>query len=415
MIPSYSVNGTSTLTQEELFPLFSQATGLVMDCVRVLISHNDYVQHAIIQLGAEVASNLDRNRAIYRRNTAYEEDILTDLPADSEERERSFLALVMDLQVACIDGDKDRQLRIVRNMHLTRMVFENIVKAWSSASSGYVAAVHLSSGFHASGHIKKASDADLQLFKFENNTDMRDWSSYGVVRYVNLRLKKMKVIYDRIFEAYSRITLKMAKSHAVSEEFHLADCYQNGSFGLIRAISSYDHISNARFAGHARWWIRQSMLLHLKEHTNIIKISSSTWQHYSKLEDIRNKASPKQGGLSTEKLATLSGYSVSRVRSVYRTVRTGKVLSLDHILHESDNSSASFASMVAAPPEDDADLIRASANVSTILQGLDKDLRNLVCLNFGLTEYLKQDIDPLLISSEKRRQSNKPPHTKEKQ
>lgn len=397
-----SINSGDTLTQEELFPLFSRASLLINDSVRLLVRENDYLQLAVIALGAEVASNLDRNKAIYRRSVDFVDGSVKDVPADSEEREADFLCSCMDLQAALISGDKEVQLDVVLGLPLTRMVFEQFLKEWYSKAKAYHQASQLSLHAHLSEDSEVASQADAACHYLERDCRLDPRTAYGVVRYVGERLTALQSIYERVFNAYSRVILKQAKAQAVSED-HALDCFQNGSFGLLRAISSYDNVSNARFVGHARWWIRQSMLYYLKEDSNLIRVSSNTWQHYARLEAIRLKQESQLGPLTNEELSQVSGYSRSHVDAIYSTVRASQVRSLDYPLKP--DGSASTVSHVVEPQDEESPLsYDPTDSVKVLLGSLPDNLRNLVCLAYGLTEYVSQKLDPQKVESERLRQ-----------
>lgn len=398
-----TINSGDTLTQEELFPLFSRASLLVYDCVRLLLRENDYIQLGVIALGAEVASNLDRNKAIYRRSVDFIEGSVKDVPVDAEQREADFLCLCMDLQVAMLEEDKERQLDVVLGLPLTRMVFEQFLKEWYLKASTYPEASYRSLCAHLQEDYDEASSADAECHFLEQNCRLDPRTAYGIVRYLGQRLEALKDLYERVFNAYSRVILKQAKAQAVSED-HALDCFQNGSFGLLRAISSYDNVSNARFVGHARWWIRQSMLYYLKEDSNLIRVSSNTWQHYAKLEAIRLKQESQQGPLSNEDLSSVSGYSRTHVDAIYNTVRTSQVRSLDYPL-KGDGSTATVSSLVEAQEETEDPLnYDPSDSVKVLLDYLPSSLRNMVCLAYGLTEYVSQKLDPEKVESERLRQ-----------
>jgi DNA-directed RNA polymerase sigma subunit (sigma70/sigma32) len=398
-----SVNTGETLTQEELFPLFARASHLVNDCVRLIVRESNYVQLRIVALGAEVAANLDRNKAIYRRSVAFVDGSVRDVPPDAEERQAEFLCRCMDLQRALLDADVDRQIDLILSLPLTRMVFEQIVKDWVAATNGYTEACIASSEAYAQGDLLRASAADAECHRIEQQCFLDPLSSFGVIRYVERRLDALRRIYDKIFNAYSRVILKLAKSQAISDD-HSLDNFQNGSFGLLRATSSYDHVSNARFVGHARWWIRQSMLFYVKEDSNLIKVSSNTWQHYAKLEAIRSKLESQHGPLDDSDLSELSGYSKSHVETIYNTVRTSQVRSLDYPLKSDGGTSA--MNLVESPDEVDILAYSPSDSVNVLLDNLPVDLRNLVCLHFGLIEYVAQELDPGKVEAERRRQQS---------
>lgn len=398
-----SVNSVDTLTQEELFPLFSRASSLVYDCLRVLVRENSFVQLRIVDLGAEVASNLDRNKAIYRRSVEYVDGTLKDVQADPEERESDFLCACMDMQLALAKQSKSSQLLILNKLPLTRMVFEEFVKSWLKLAEGYQDIYLSSAHAHAVGSAHVIADSDVACMRIEDTCGLDAFTAFGVIRYVHNRVVSLKSIYDRVFNAYSRVILKLAKTQAVSDD-HSLDCNQNGSFGLMRAISSYDHISNARFVGHARWWIRQSMLFHLKEDSNVIKVSANTWQAYAKLEGLRSKLESQHGPLDEEELSKHTGYSTSHVETIYGMVRTSQVKSLDYPL-KPDGSSSTILSLVDDTSDTDTLTFTASDSVKQLMEDLPPDLRNLVCLNYGLVEYVSQELDPQKVEAERVRQT----------
>lgn len=233
-----TVNTGDTLTQEELFPLFARASFLVNDCVRLLLRENCYVQLRTVELGAEVAANLDRNKAIYRRNVAFVEGQLKDVPADNEKREADFLCACMDLQLALLTDDRDRQLEIVLGLPLTRMVFERFVKDWVASTAGYTEACLRSVVVLLQEDFVAAASIDTECHEIERVCFLDPRTAFGVIRYVENRLLALKVIYDRIFNAYSRVILKLAKAQAVSED-HSLDCLAGDSLvwtdrGLLR-------------------------------------------------------------------------------------------------------------------------------------------------------------------------------------
>jgi len=398
-----SVNTSATLTQEELFPLFSQASFLVNDCIRLLMHENVYIQSRTIELGAEVAANLDRNKAIYRRSVAFVDDQLKDVAADNELREDSFLCACMDLQLSLMKDDRPRQLKLVLGLPLTRMIFERFVKDWISGAKGYVDASLRSLSAFTRGDFVLSSSIDADCHQIEKECFLDPRTAFGVVRYTSVRFLALSKIYDRIFRAYSRVILKLAKTQSVSED-HSLDCFQNGSFGLLRAVSSYDHVSNARFVGHARWWIRQSMLLYLKEDSNIIKVSSNTWQHYAKLEDVRKKHESVHGPMDNDSLSKVSGYSKSHVDSIYSMVRASQVRSLDYPMRPDGSTTlVNFVDTSTDSPEPSG--YSTTDSVKVLLGNLPNVLRNMVCLNFGLTEYVVQELDPAQVEAERKRQS----------
>lgn len=413
-------NAEETLRQEELNPLFSKTNHLLKECIRMLIQDNYIMQFAVIDLGAEIAAHTDRNKAVFNRSIKYnDKDELVDYTANKNQQQEEFICLCMDLQKAVAEKDVKKQINIVENIQIARRVYETIITEWLNANKSYVTLTD--------SYIKALEDNNTeeylqlaeQLYELERTFGIDLNFGYGIIRYVNTRMEAIRSIYNRISKAYARVVLKMARNQSASSDYVL-DSYQNGNCGLLRAISSYDHISNARFPGYAKWWIRQRMLFCMKEEANIIKVSSNTWQHYAKLEAIKHKIENFEGNVSFEELADKSGYAVSHVESIYNSIKTSQVKSLEYTLSNDGFTLATVASgsedpviiedavtareetlaleELSSPEQEDAH------SVNLIIEKLNKDQKKLICLHFGLIDRLTHDIDPKKLKIEEIRQ-----------
>jgi RNA polymerase sigma factor (sigma-70 family) len=414
-------NDAETLRQEELFPLFARTHRLLKECLRALVQENSIVQFAIIDLGAEIAANIDRNKAIFTRSIDYNnKDDLVDTVADKSKQQAEMLCRCMDLQQAMSRKDKAKQAKIVENTQISRLVFETVITEWLNAVKHYNKLVLSYVRANLDENLDKKIELAAAIYRLEKLYDLDTISGYGTIAFVSKRMEAIRYIYNRISKAYARVVLKMARSQAVSIDYVL-DSYQDGNCGLLRAISSYDHMSNARFPGYAKWWIRQRMLFCMKENANVIKVSSNTWQHYAKLESVRIKIESANGPVSTEELAEASGYAESHVESIYNSIKTSQVKSLEYHL-----SSEGFTLMAVASGCSDEPLIvedslaayeetlaleeqtspeeQNERNVESLLGRIPSRLKRLICLQYGLIDRIDQNIDPDRITIEKLRQ-----------
>ena len=107
----------------------------------------------------------------------------------------------------------------------------------------------------------------------------------------------------------------------------MLDNFQNGSIGLIRAISCYSTKRKACFASVAKYWIKQMMLLSITEDANFVKLPVSTWQTYTQLEKAKLKS-----GLSDDcidEIAKAAKKPLKKAKAVYYTVKIAQVYSLN--------------------------------------------------------------------------------------
>jgi RNA polymerase sigma factor (sigma-70 family) len=414
-------NAAETLKQEELFPLFAKAHKLLKECLHTLVQENTIVQFAIIDLGAEVAANIDRNKAIFTRSVDYNtKDDLVDTVADKPQQQEDMLCRCMDLMQAMAQNDLQKQSEIVVTTPISRMVFETVIIEWLNAVRGYPDLVNEYTKSVLQNDVNKELSLRKEVRKSERINELDPSTSYGTITFVARRMEAIRSIYNRISKAYARVVLKMARGQSVSSDYIL-DSYQNGNLGLLRAISSYDHISNARFPGYAKWWIRQRMLFCMKEEANVIKVSSNTWQHYAKLEAVRQKLESVNGPVSFEELAKAAGYAESHVESIYNSIKTSQVKSLEYHLSSEGFTLMAVASGCADEPLIVEDSLTAyeetlaleeqtsieeqdEKSVKNLLDRIPQRLRRLICLQYGLIDHIGQNIDQDKVAAEKLRQ-----------
>jgi RNA polymerase sigma factor (sigma-70 family) len=414
-------NAEKTLDQEELTPLFSKVSYLMNDCIKQMIQETTILQYNIIDLGAELLANIDRNKAIFNRNVGYDsKDKFVDIPVKNKTKlQENMLCKCMDLQKAILKNNNKQQLTIFNSIPLNRLQYEPTIYIWLNKIKEYKEAVDRQLKAFATENIDDYIKESNEVYNLENKLGIRPDSSYQLYNFVYKRMKAVSTIYNSIVKAYARSVLKKANDRAGTGN-QVLDYYQNGNFGLLRAVRSYDHVSNVRFSGHAEWWVKQSMLLLMKEETNIIKLSTNTWQHHSKLEKIRLRIEASNGCASYANIAKESGYTEAQVEEVFSNVKTSQVKSLEYKL-----SSEGFTLLTVASGSDDPIIIEDATKASEgiivseeesnedekqiavkeLLGALDETSRKIVCLSYGIVDQKNQNIDPEKVRLERVRQA----------
>jgi RNA polymerase primary sigma factor len=78
-------------------------------------------------------------------------------------------------------------------------------------------------------------------------------------------------ICKELLEGNLRFVITVAKQYQ-GQGVDLSDLIAEGNIGLMKAIQSFDWTKNLRFISYAVWWIRQSILQSLNEHSRTIRI-----------------------------------------------------------------------------------------------------------------------------------------------
>lgn len=86
-----------------------------------------------------------------------------------------------------------------------------------------------------------------------------------------------------------RFVVSIAKQYQ-NQGLDLADLISEGNIGLIKSADRFDPSSGLKFISYAVWWIKQSMMASLNEHSRTIRIPSNLIQETQKRK--RNNLSP---------------------------------------------------------------------------------------------------------------------------
>lgn len=394
-----SINNEITYTQEELYGVFYQSQRLVRECVHMLVDNSTYIQDRCIDIGCEFFSKSDRNRSLFRRSVHPDGEKVADTKPDPIKDKENFCNMCMDLSSSVSNGDIRLQHDIISKMFLSRMVWADFVTEWLKLAAKSVddykklELYHYTDSYDVNEYIGLSNKyhSGLSSLKLRSNIPL-----VGLYNYLNIRMRALSRIYDKIFRAYSRSVLKMSKDQSSTSD-QVIECFQNGSFGLMRAISSYDPNPNSLFAGQSKWWIRQSMLYRMKEESTTIKLSANIWQHFSKLEGFKNRFSSKYKEFTTSDLADVSGYTPEHIESVYQSVQTAQVKSLDCPL--TDNNQMTLQSIIPESQDDIADPLD--------FVELNPNYKRILYLHYGLVSRLvdEHSFDPVAVKMEANRQA----------
>jgi len=89
------------------------------------------------------------------------------------------------------------------------------------------------------------------------------------------------IIHRELLEGNLRFVITIAKQYQ-NQGVDLSDLIAEGNIGLMKAINNFDWTKNLRFISYAVWWIRQSILQSLNEHSRTIRIPVNVVQDLHK-------------------------------------------------------------------------------------------------------------------------------------
>jgi RNA polymerase primary sigma factor len=87
---------------------------------------------------------------------------------------------------------------------------------------------------------------------------------------------------EELVGANLRFVISIAKDYQ-NQGIPLADLISEGNYGLITAAKRFDHTKGFRFISYAVWWIKQSILQSLNEHSRTVRLPANIINKLSKL------------------------------------------------------------------------------------------------------------------------------------
>lgn len=139
-----------------------------------------------------------------------------------------------------------------------------------------------------------------ELRRIKVMTPERERELSAKIQSDNVSQKEKEKIHQELLEGNLRFVITVAKQYQ-NQGLDLGDLIAEGNIGLMKAINSFDWSKNLRFISYAVWWVRQSILQSLNEHSRTIRIPVNVVQDLHK----EKKRVEKTGENISDRFATL--------------------------------------------------------------------------------------------------------------
>src|SRR6056297_633446 len=205
------------------------------------------------------------------------------------------------------------------------------------------------------------------------------------------RIKKGDPIAkQKLTEANLRFVVSVAKEYQ-GNGLPLTDLINEGNVGLIKAAERFDETRGFKFISYAVWWIRQSILQALAEHSRIVRLPLNRVGTIKKItkeaerQEKQNERSPRQDeiaeGLEMDDSDVANSIKMSRRHH-----------SLDMPFQEGESNSLSDVIKNPKAPSPDEGLMSESLkqDIENALGSLKEKERTVLKMYFGIgCEYPK--------------------------
>lgn len=189
---------------------------------------------------------------------------------------------------------------------------------------------------------------------------------------------------DELTRANLRFVVSVAKQYQ-NQGLTLGDLINEGNLGLIKAAERFDETRGFKFISYAVWWIRQSILQALGEHSRIVRLPLNKYGASNKINKELAKLEQEYERVpSAIELAESLGMDVSEVSEVISV--SGRTGSIDAPMAEGEESRLLDILVNDEISGPDADLMQESLKIEIerILAKLPQREAEVIRLYFSI-------------------------------
>ncbi len=173
------------------------------------------------------------------------------------------------------------------------------------------------------------------------------------------RIKKGdKIALEKLTRANLRFVVSVAKQYQ-NKGLSLSDLINEGNLGLIKAAEKFDSTKGFKFISYAVWWIRQSIIQAIAEHSRIVRLPLNQVGSLNKI----NKAfsifeQEFERAPSDEELAKVLDISIEKINDTLKA--SNRPYSVDAPFEEGEDGSLLDVLVDKESPGTDKDLLKES-------------------------------------------------------
>ena len=191
------------------------------------------------------------------------------------------------------------------------------------------------------------------------------------------------IALDRMVRANLRFVISVAKQYQ-GQGMPLIDMISEGNVGLIKAAEKFDETRGFKFISYAVWWIRQSIMSAIAQHSRTVRLPLSQTNNIRKIKQASvNLEQEFEREPTMTELAELLDFSEESVSSSMESAQKG--VSIDVPLWDTDDFCIADT-LSGSDSETDQAMIKNSLNIELqrSMVKLNATEKQVITLNFGL-------------------------------
>lgn len=188
-----------------------------------------------------------------------------------------------------------------------------------------------------------------------------------------------------LVQANLRLVVSIARKY-IGQGVLFMDLVQEGSMGLIKAAEKFDYKKNFKFSTYATWWIKQTIIRAISNHSRTIRIPVHMLEKIRKYKKACSIAECDETmDMDDETIARISGLEEKKLDEIRCAIKTEPV-SLETYVTDDLCIQDYVADESYCTPENNVQKKLEEADVINLLSKLEKREREIIKRRFGLED-----------------------------
>ncbi len=195
--------------------------------------------------------------------------------------------------------------------------------------------------------------------------------------------KEKEEAKKQLVQANLRLVVSIAKKY-IGQGVLFMDLVQEGSLGLIKAAEKFDYKKNFKFSTYATWWIKQTIIRAISNHSRTIRIPVHMLEKIRKYKKACSAAAGDENlELDDETISKLSGLDSKKISEVKSALKKEPV-SLDTYVTDDLCIQDYIEDTSYSSPENNVQNILRYNDINRLLKILDKREQEIIKRRFGI-------------------------------
>ena len=220
-------------------------------------------------------------------------------------------------------------------------------------------------------------------------------------------IEEKKEAKAKLIQANLRLVVSIAKKY-IGQGVLFMDLVQEGSLGLIKAVEKYDYRKNFKFSTYATWWIKQTIIRAISNHSRTIRIPVHMLEKIRRYKKACNDIVCNNIlDADDETISKISGLDSKKIEEVKSAIKKEPV-SLDTMVTDDLCIQDYVEDTTYISPEESTQNKMQEKDVNRLIGILDKREQEIIKRRFGINNQepktLEQIGNSLGFSKERIRQ-----------